>query len=361
MNDRQERSCVLSTQYETSVNVDLDPVVVLAADEKFAMPLAVTVRSALDNLAPGRELRIYVLDGGVSLATKGRLERSWPKGRYQITWIKIDASALGLVPVSGHVNVVSYFRILIPRVLPSDVHRAIYLDSDLLICGDLTRLWSLQLAEHLCLAVQDCSAPYIDAAQAISNYRQCAAYVGCSQPIPNFRALGLDPAARYFNAGVLMIDLDAWREADVSTQLIECLAKNKRHVLWWDQYAMNVVLMGRWGSLDPRWNQGSHIYRYPSWEQSPYDRESFEQQQNDPYIVHFTTRHKPWRASCRHPLRPRFIECLERTDWANWRLSRLDLFLEAIKAQERRFRHGRRWLLGQARRYWQPLPERSTS
>jgi lipopolysaccharide biosynthesis glycosyltransferase len=334
--------------------VSSDPIVVLAADDRFAMPLAATVRSALDNLAADARLRIFVLDGGLRERTKQRLLRSWPAGRYEVEWLRVDARALAGVPVSGHVNVVSYFRILIPRLLPRDVRRVIYLDSDLVISADLARLWAHDMSGHLCLAVQDCSSPYIDSAQALANYSRCGAYLASIEPIRNHRQLGLDPRAPYFNAGVLVIDLDAWRAADLSTQLLECLAANRKHVRWWDQYAMNVVLAGRWGRLDLRWNQGSHIYRYPTWQQSPFDQVSYDEQRDDPYIVHFTTRHKPWRASCRHPLARRFFDYLERTDWAEWRMPRLELVLEAIKAQERRFRHGRRRLRDWARQWLSP-------
>jgi lipopolysaccharide biosynthesis glycosyltransferase len=345
---------MISNRANNRIAGDHDPIVVLAADDYFAMPLATTVRSALDNLAADARLRIFVLDGGIKERTKHRLLRSWPEGRYDVDWIRVDASVLAGSPVSGHVNLVSYYRILIPRLLPTDVRRVIYLDSDLLICADLAQLWAHDATGRLCLAVQDCSAPYIDSSQALANHQRCSPYVGCIQPIPNFRELGLDPRAEYFNAGVLLIDLAAWRDADLSAQLLGCLAQNKKHVRWWDQYAMNVVLAGRWGPLDPRWNQGSHIFRYPTWQQSPYDQLSYERQRNDPFIVHFTTRHKPWRASCRHPLRQKFFDCMERTDWAGWRLPRLGLFLEAIKNQERRFRHGRRWLRDRARQWLQP-------
>jgi lipopolysaccharide biosynthesis glycosyltransferase len=341
-----------STLSPREVASDREPIVVLAADDRFAMPLAVTVRSTLERLATGATVRLYILDGGLKDATRQRLLDSWPAGRFRVEWLRVDARALSGSPVSGHVNLVSYYRILIPRLLPDDVQRVIYLDSDLLVCADLTRLWNHDLTGRLCLAVQDCSAPYMDSRQAVPNFGECGPYIGCLEPVPNFRALGLSPLAAYFNAGVLLLDLAGWRQADVSGQMLACLKEHKQHVRWWDQYAMNVVLAGRWGALDPRWNQGSHIYRYPTWRQSPFDRQSYDAQHDDPYIVHFTTRHKPWRASCRHPLRQAFFDCMERTAWAGWQLPKWELLLEAIKAQERRFRHGRRRLRDQA---WQWL------
>jgi Glycosyl transferase family 8 len=147
---------------------------------------------------------------------------------------------------------------------------------------------------------------------------------------------------------MLLIDLDGWRREHIPTQLIECLAQNTHYVNLWDQYALTVALAGRWGSLDRRWNQGSHIYRFPTWELSPYDCETFEQQRDDPYIVHFTTTHKLWRAACRHPLRERFLDCLQRTDWAGWRVPRLEIVSEALKNHKRRFYRGGRWLRDQA-------------
>jgi lipopolysaccharide biosynthesis glycosyltransferase len=307
------------------------------------MPLATTVRSAIENLSPEARLRVYVLDGGLEERTKERVIRSWPAGRFEISWVRVDASSLG-DPRTMRGSIACYFRILMPRVLPSSLHQAIYLDSDLLIRSDLTRLWSHDISGNLCLAVQDVGAPFIDSTQAIKNFRDCAPYISYKQPIPNFRALGLDPKAPYLNSGVLLIDLDGWRREDITSRLIECLTMNAQYVHLWDQYALNVVLVNRWGNLDRRWNQGHYIYKFPCWELSPYDKETFDQQLNDPHIVHFTSAHKPWRASCRHPLRQDFIDCLQRTDWAGWRLPRLEILAESLKTQERRIRRGRRWL-----------------
>ena len=85
---------MLSTHAGTTAARDRDPIVVLAADDNFAMPLAATIRSALENLAPDRMLRIYVLDGGIEDATKERLVQSWHADRYRIAWICDDVSVV---------------------------------------------------------------------------------------------------------------------------------------------------------------------------------------------------------------------------------------------------------------------------
>ena len=352
---------MISTPAPSSRIAARDPIVVLAADENFAIPLAVTIRSALENLAPDRLLRIFILDGGIRDATKQRLLRSWPADRYHLEWIRVDASALENLPVSGHINVLSYYRLLVPRVLPADVQRVIYLDADLIVRSDLGTLWDCDFAGNLCLAAQDVSAPYLDAALMLPNYQQCALYLSSANPVPNFRGLGLAADAMYFNAGVMLIDLDACRNADVTRECLECLEKYREHVLWWDQYALNIVLAGRWGALDVRWNQGAHAFRYPSWEQSPLNRQTFEQLRAAPFIVHFTTRDKPWLPLCRHPFRREFFEYLNRTSWAGWHPSRLKLMAELLRIQERQLRRGRKWLKNQARHWLRPTAHRAPS
>jgi lipopolysaccharide biosynthesis glycosyltransferase len=349
-----------STPAGASHSQDCDPIVVVAADENFAMPLAATVRSALDNLSPGRKLRIYVLDGGIKPDTKERLIRSWPARRFYVEWLRVDASVLDGLPISGHVNLVSYYRILIPCALPIDVRRVIYLDADLIVRSDLARLWDRDLSSQLCLAAQDCAAPYLDSSQVLENFRLCGPYLGSTQPVPNFRELGLVPDAAYFNAGVLLIDVAAWRDADLSRRSLACLEQHRQHVFWWDQYALNVVLAGRWGHLDGRWNQGSHVFMYPTWRHSPFSQPTFEQLRSDPYIVHFSSRVKPWRGCC-HPLRGEFFKYVDRTAWAGWRPPQFKVILELMKTQERRLRRGRNWLRSNARQWFHRGIARATS
>jgi lipopolysaccharide biosynthesis glycosyltransferase len=101
------------------------------------------------------------------------------------------------------------------------------------------------------------------------------------------------------------------------------------------------VLAGRWGQIDGRWNQGASIYAYPSASECPFDPATFTELRDDPHIIHFTTRYKPWLMSCLHPRRKQFFEVLDRTDWAGWRpwqTIRLQPFLDLAKAQQRRLR-----------------------
>jgi lipopolysaccharide biosynthesis glycosyltransferase len=87
-------------------------------------------------------------------------------------------------------------------------------------------------------------------------------------------------------------------------------------VRWWDQYALNVVLADRWGELDHRWNQSSHVYAFPSWDRSPLSADVFHDLRNHPFLVHFNARRKPWHRNSVHPFREAFFHYLQMTPWA---------------------------------------------
>jgi lipopolysaccharide biosynthesis glycosyltransferase len=316
-----------------SVLSQFDPireiVVVSATDDGYAMPLAVTIRSALDHLAADRRLRLYVLDGGLSDANKSRLLRSWNDPRLSVEWVRPDMQQVADLMVSYQVNTVTYLRILMPHVLPPHVTRAIYLDADMLVRRDLADLWDEEQGPHAVLAAPDAAAPFLDAPAMLPNFDKCRPHLAAQHPVANFRELGLPGDARYFNGGLLVANLEQWRRENYSERMLTCLREHREHILWWDQYALNVVLARRWRALDDRWNQGAHIFEYPNWRLSPFDRETFARLRTDPWIVHFCSPSKPWHYFCRHPFQKEFFRCLDRTDWRGWRPEKPQDFFRA--------------------------------
>jgi lipopolysaccharide biosynthesis glycosyltransferase len=298
-----------------------DIVLVTASDNGYAMPLAVTIRSALNHLSKNRRLRLFVMDGGLTDDSRARLLRSWTDPRLSVEWIRPNMDLVGDLLVSHQVTVVTYLRLLMAELLPGDVTRAIYIDADMLVRRELGALWDEPQDGHAALAVPEIAAPYIDAPTAMPNFEQCRAHLCAYIPIMNYRELGLAPDAQYFNGGLLVADLAQWRSKNLGEQMLDCLRKYREHVLWWDQYALNVALAGNWRPLDYRWNQGTHVYAYPSWRESPVDRETLATLRKSPWIVHFCSPSKPWHYFNRHPFRREFFHCLRQTEWRDWRPS----------------------------------------
>ena len=158
------------------VRSNSDIVLVSAADDGYAMPLAVTIRSALDSLGRDRQVQLYILDGGLSEESRTRLLRSWNDPRLAVEWVRPDLNQVGDLFINGHVNVVTYLRLLMPIVLPEHVKRVIYVDADMLIRRDLGALWDEPQGDHAVLAVTDIAAPRLDAPNHLPSFERCRGF-----------------------------------------------------------------------------------------------------------------------------------------------------------------------------------------
>ena len=145
----------------------------------------------------------------------------------------------------------TYARIYIPEVLP-DVERALYLDCDVLARRNVGELFHAEMNGYWALASPDVQAPFVPFG------------------VPNWHAAGRSAGDLNFNAGVLLMDLDAWRREGLTESLLRYLTDG-RHLRAQDQEAINAVLGCRIGEMDPRWNQQAEIF----WEGIQYHYEAF--------------------------------------------------------------------------------------
>jgi lipopolysaccharide biosynthesis glycosyltransferase len=118
-----------------------------------------------------------------------------------------------------------------------------------------------------------------------------------SEPIPS--------VASYFNAGVLLIDMERWREEQISEKAVAYLRQFPK-TPFSDQDALNVVCDGRWKKLDAEWNQQNHFGT--SLAETPAD--------DRPRVVHFITGSKPWNTSQYHPSAAFYDQYRQRTRFA---------------------------------------------
>ena len=270
---------------------DREPIVIAcAADDRYVQPLAVMLQSVLTNLSSDRTITAYIIDGGIEPGHKQALTKSWYLPRASVHWLSARASSLSGLPLWGRMPVATYYKLLVPELLPGALHRVIWLDCDLVVNGDLAQLWDRDLAGRHALAVQDPAVPFVSSQNGVAHHEQ----------------LGLPSDAKYFNAGVMVVNLDLWRRDDIPGHVLEYLRRYGDAVVFLDQEGLNAVLAGKWGELDPRWNCMSCVRR----------------PLNDPWIVHFTGNLKPWVYPSRNPSHVLYFRYLDSTAWAGWRPKR---------------------------------------
>lgn len=278
-----------------------------AADARYAMPLGAMLRSAVVHLDPARRLTVHVLAEGIRAGDRDRVARSCAREGVTLHWIAADPDALRDLPTWGRMPRTTYQRLLLPDLLP-DLGKLVWLDCDVVVAADLGRLWDIDMDGRPALAVQDMVVPHVSSRLGIRD----------------FRALGIPAEAKYFNAGVMVLDLQRWRRDDVAGRALEYLRAGGDRVLLWDQEGLNAALHGRWGELDPRWNQnasvaGRRFFRRPR----HMDAATYRLVVEDPWVVHYCGNLKPWSLpDTGDPARDRFFLHLDATPWSGWRPKR---------------------------------------
>ena len=213
--------------------------VVTVANARFLRGLLVTLHSLLRHLAPGWTADLTLLTDdfgeGDERLLRGVLAASGREHTLEVLHIGMDAYRDYPAQETG--SRLAYARLLIPRLVAAD--RALYLDADIVVLRDVSELAALPWPEGRSLyAVQD------------------ARVAVCSMPwerIP-WEALGIPPAAPYFNSGLLWMNLDAWRRQGVETACQEYMRRFPDRLPFRDQSVLNPLLWNQWVPLERAWN-----------------------------------------------------------------------------------------------------------
>lgn len=288
--------------------IDSSPIIIAcAADDRYAMPMAVMLRSVIENISDNQQVCIYAVDAGITESNKQKIASSLENRLVIFNWVKISSALPNNLPLAKnvlpHVSKAVYYRLLLADILPSEYEKVIYLDSDLIVLQDINQLWKIEIGENYIMAVQDCLISLVSSPYGLKRYKE----------------LNIPSEYKYFNSGVLIINLKKWRSENVSAQLFEYLETNRDDIQHHDQDAMNALFAGRWGEIEPQWNQTPLIFDCPSWKESPYQEVDYDNAVNNPFIAHFASSSKPWNSNQRHPSRDLFYHYLDLTEWSGWR------------------------------------------
>jgi lipopolysaccharide biosynthesis glycosyltransferase len=265
--------------------------IVTACDNAYVQHTGVFLKSLLAT-NPDVEFRLFILVPD-DFIHRDSLERNLDPHRLE--FLSINLSETVSLKVSEYISVATYFRLFIDKLLPTDIDRIVYLDSDILIAGPVNELWAVDLGEYELAAVSD----------AIFNTDQ-----------PVRERLGLAATSNYFNAGVLLIDLVRWKNARVGERALDFVLKYPDLVNRWDQDALNHVLNGHFRELTREWNfQDAYIRRGRDGRCSADDIRELGAAK----IIHFTWKSKPWHYLNNHPMKALYWHYLRQTDWRDYR------------------------------------------
>ena len=277
--------------------------VVICTDKKLAFCGAITLYSAACNLTDHRQLDAYVVDIGIGEKNRLKYERILNLPNVSLHWLRPDLHRIQNLPTLSWLSIATYGRLLLPEMLPDDLERILYFDSDMLVLSDISELWEKQCNGNCVCVCQD---------SKYSKIRMCKTSNLMTE-------LGLNPDAPYFNAGLMVIDMPAWKQNDISSKAFHLIRDHGKQFSHLDQDALNIALYQKWEKLDPAWNVTTATL--PSF----IDRDG--ESKNDIKNLHYTGE-KPSSPFCLHPLRHLFWQYVRASgwyekDWHDWRLRSL--------------------------------------
>ncbi|MET0281448.1 MAG: glycosyltransferase family 8 protein [Steroidobacteraceae bacterium] len=285
------------------MNADNPIRVVLAADDGYSRPLAVTARSVAANLSPGRSLEIFVLDMGISDANKAAIRASLDLPRTRVIFVGDVGKAVEGLPTYGWFSTAAYGRLLIPDLLPEHVDRAIYLDSDVIVRHCLGELYDKDFEGKVALAVPDMGASFVCSPWGLAGWYEA----------------GRSPSDFNFNSGMMLLDLQAWRREGIGRAALEYA--RTQHKLNLDQESINATAGTRIGAVEPRWTLQGEYFQRVCQLAMPYTNETIEAIGKDPWVIHYSLPTKPWQYRSDHPWTQEWFTYLEQTAYRGWRPS----------------------------------------
>ena len=290
--------------------------IALVSDHRYVRPLSVAMASIAAH-ADGHPHDLFVLHDGLGSRLLTKIERS--VRALHVTWLDARSPTMDALLKPDYLARSSLYRLRLEELLPSDVDRVLYLDADVLVRRPLAELWSTPLEDKMVAAVRDPAAPWVS---AVRNFP--------------WVELGIGPSTPYFNAGVMLMSLKLWREADVSARAIQLLERCE--LGHGDQCALNAVLSGRWRSLDPCWNtQWAHLVDTGTlaWVAETETKNGITPAGSA--IMHFNASRmlRPWEPRCEHPFRDEWLTTLRQTSWPRWHPSRNGKFRRGLQRLKR--------------------------
>ena len=249
----------------------------VTVDKNYIPPLQVMLTSLYMN-NPGEDVELYLLHSKLQEKELEPLEKQCGRLGYKFFPVKIEDSWFSQAPVTKQYPREMYYRLLAPCFLPQKLHQILYLDPDILVINSLRPLWETDMKGRLFAA---------------------AAHTGKTNLANNINQVRLGTTNKYFNSGVLLINLDQGRKEILPEEIFRYAGEHAKELLLPDQDILNAVFGSRTLELD------DYLWNYDARNYSTYLLRSggvcdMDWVMGNTGILHFCGKTKPWQAGYIH-------------------------------------------------------------
>lgn len=259
--------------------------IVFSTDNNYAKYLGVTINSLIRNVFENNVYRIYILNTDLNERNKKKL-KALETQNITIEFICVNKYieqyfSKNPLYTRAHFSAASYYRLFIADIF-KDLDKVIYLDCDLVLNEDISKLWRFELGDKYIGAVKDF---YIRKGNAKSHY--------CSNVLKPVNSND------YFNSGVMIMNLYELRKNNFTERCLKTLNDIKKPK-YLDQDILNIVCKNHVMFIDFKWNLLNHLV--PKIEDmqefiSKDEKVMISNALKSPAIIHFSSDKKPWNKS----------------------------------------------------------------
>lgn len=234
-----------------------------SCDDNYVPFLGVAITSLICNTSEKNNYSIYVLHSGLKNENMKRIKAlETQNASIEFVDVSDKLEVYGRkLNLRDYYTVAIYFRLFIPNMFPQ-LDKAIYLDADMVILEDVAKLYDIDLHDNLLGGVSDA---IIASRKEFRDYAE----LGC----------GIYPYTRYFNSGMMLMNLDAMREFDLEGKFEFLFNTYGFETVCPDQDYLNVICKDRVLYLDEGWDKMAIDGNY----------------KGRPMIVHYNNFAKPWQ------------------------------------------------------------------
>lgn len=243
-------------------NLNVIPIF-FAIDDGYVPFLAVALESLIENSSKQYYYSIKVLYTNISEENKKKINK-YKRENVNIEFVDLNyyiEKVKDKLYTRDYYTNTTYFRLFIANLYPQ-YNKAIYLDSDIVVLGDIAELYNQDIGDNLVAAAPD------DVIQTIKVFQEYAEKV-----------VGVADYRNYFNAGILLMNLDEFRKFDFQDKFLYLLETIKFTVAQ-DQDYLNRLCKGKVKIIDK------------AWDKMPVANDDFDDK--DLKIIHYNLADKPW-------------------------------------------------------------------
>ncbi|WP_373766824.1 DUF4422 domain-containing protein [Glaesserella sp.] len=270
---------------ETSQNlISIDTInIVFAIDNNYAIHCAGAIKSILYNANKEQKFKFFIVcDKDFSEINKALL-KNYENIYINVEFLSVKAKDFSFYPLNReHISIATYYRLALHKILPENVSKVIYLDSDLVVVDNIVKLWNIDFEDNYLAGSPD------------------------EGGILQIRRLGLPLSHNYINAGICVMNIEKMRGINLEHLYAETLYRYYDLITLQDQDILNIAFVNKIKRLHCRWNVQSRFYKQNELEYAYSDSELNEAALN-PGIIHYSDREKPWQPVSRHLLKSLYM------------------------------------------------------